>query len=47
MRLQAVEQQLDQGKTEHAAVLSQLRALHTSALEEVRFLRHRQGARQA
>ena len=37
--VQAVEQQLEQANMEHAAVMSQLRALHSSALQEVRHLR--------
>ncbi|KAL0021379.1 hypothetical protein WJX77_010218 [Trebouxia sp. C0004] len=42
--VQAVQQQLEQAKLEHAAVMSQLRALHSSALEEVRRLRLNQKA---
>jgi len=42
--MQAVQQQLEQAKLEHAAVMSQLRALHSSALEEVRRLRLTQKA---
>ncbi|KAL0052764.1 hypothetical protein WJX82_007311 [Trebouxia sp. C0006] len=42
--VQAVQQQLEQAKLEHAAVMSQLRALHSSALEEVRRLRLTQKA---
>jgi len=42
--MQAVQQQLEQAKLEHAAVMSQLRALHSSALEEVRRLRLNQKA---
>ena len=37
--MQAVQQQLEQAKVEHAAVMYQLRALHSSALDEVRRLR--------
>lgn len=37
--MQAVQQQLEQAKLEHAAVMSQLRSLHSSALDEVRRLR--------
>lgn len=40
--LQVVQQQLNQASVEHAAVMSQLRALHSAALEEVRWLRQQQ-----
>lgn len=40
--LQVVQQQLNQANVEHAAVMSQLRALHSAALEEVRWLRQQQ-----
>ena len=40
--LQGVQRQLNQANVEHAAVMSQLRALHSAALEEVRCLQQQQ-----
>lgn len=40
--LQGLQRQLNQANVEHAAVMSQLRALHSAALEEVRCLRQQQ-----
>lgn len=42
--LQAVQRRLDQAKVEHAAVLSQLRGMHSIALEEVRQLKQQRRA---
>ena len=42
--VQAVQMQLDQANVEHAAVLAQLRGLHSVALEEVRHLRQQRRA---
>ena len=44
LHLQAVQHQLEQAKLEHAAVLSQLRGMHSVALEEVRHLKQQRRA---